>query len=115
MSPHNQQKLKFQGRTAWPTRRTFPEILGDSILKPKPSSSTADGDVGLPVKDGKWVKEIAMGKNHIKYDSMLVLTHFKGHTTGGLPRVHCPSSASPRSGTSKKTPVNTLREWKKDM
>lgn len=43
-----------------------------------------DGDVNLPVKGGKWFKEIAMGKNLINYDSMLVLTHFKGHPMGGF-------------------------------
>lgn len=42
------------------------------------------GDVNLPVKGGKWFKEIAMGKNIVNYDSMLVLTHFKGHTLGGF-------------------------------
>lgn len=44
----------------------------------------ADGDVNLPVRNGKWFKEIAMGKNLINYDSMLVLTHFKGHAMGGF-------------------------------
>ena len=44
----------------------------------------ADGDVNLPVKGGKWFKEIAVGKNLVNYDSMLVLTHFKGHTMGGF-------------------------------
>lgn len=44
----------------------------------------ADGDVNLPVPGGKWFKEIAMGKNLLNYDSMLVLTHFKGHTMGGF-------------------------------
>lgn len=44
----------------------------------------ADGDVYLPVPGGKWFKEIAMGKNLVNYDSMLVLTHFKGHTMGGF-------------------------------
>lgn len=44
----------------------------------------ADGDVNLPVPGGKWFKEIAMGKNLINYDSLLVLTHFKGHSVGGF-------------------------------
>lgn len=44
----------------------------------------ADGDVNLPVKRGTWFKEIAMGKNLVNYDSMLVLTHFKGHAMGGF-------------------------------
>lgn len=44
----------------------------------------ADGDVNLPVSGGKWYKEVAMGKNIVNYDSMLVLTHFKGHSMGGF-------------------------------
>ncbi|MDR1490236.1 MAG: DUF362 domain-containing protein [Desulfovibrio sp.] len=42
------------------------------------------GDVSLPVADGKWFKEVAFGKNILNYDSMLVLTHFKGHAMGGF-------------------------------
>lgn len=44
----------------------------------------AEGDIYLPVPGGKWFKEIAMGKNLVNYDSMLVLTHFKGHPLGGF-------------------------------
>lgn len=44
----------------------------------------ADGTVNLPVKDGKWFDHMTMGKNIVNYDSMLVLTHFKGHTQGGF-------------------------------
>lgn len=44
----------------------------------------ADGDAMLPVRGGKWIKELAVGKNLLNYDSMLVLTHFKGHTMGGF-------------------------------
>ena len=43
-----------------------------------------NGEVNLPVKGGKWFSEIAMGGNIVNYDSMLVLTHFKGHTMGGF-------------------------------
>lgn len=43
-----------------------------------------DGTVMLPVKDGKWFNEMSMGAGITKYDSMLVLTHFKGHTMGGF-------------------------------
>ena len=43
-----------------------------------------DGVTALPVKGGKWFKEMHMGKNITNYDSMLVLTHFKGHTQGGF-------------------------------
>lgn len=44
----------------------------------------ADGDVSLPIPGGKWLKEVAVGKNIAGYDSMLVLTHFKGHALGGF-------------------------------
>ena len=43
-----------------------------------------NGTVMLPVKGGKWFSEMSMGKNILNYDSMLVLTHFKGHTQGGF-------------------------------
>lgn len=44
----------------------------------------ADGAVNLPVKKGFHNKEMSMGKNILNYDSMVVLTHFKGHTMGGF-------------------------------
>jgi uncharacterized Fe-S center protein len=44
----------------------------------------ADGDANLPIRGGKWLKEVAVGKNILNYDSMLVLTHFKGHAMGGF-------------------------------
>ena len=44
----------------------------------------ADGPSALPVKGGKWFKEMYMGKNILNYDSLFVLTHFKGHTQGGF-------------------------------
>ncbi len=43
----------------------------------------AEGTVMLPVKGGHHFKEISMGKNIMNYDSMVVLTHFKGHAMGG--------------------------------
>ena len=43
-----------------------------------------DGTVALPVKNGKWFTEMYMGKNITNYDSLLVLTHFKGHMMGGF-------------------------------
>lgn len=38
-----------------------------------------NGTVMLPVRNGKHFQEISMGKNIVNYDSMIVLTHFKGH------------------------------------
>ena len=43
-----------------------------------------DGIVMLPVNGGKWFSEMAMGGHLPRYDSLLVLTHFKGHTKGGF-------------------------------
>lgn len=38
----------------------------------------------LPVEGGKWFTEMSVGKTLTDYDSMLTLTHFKGHTMGGF-------------------------------
>ena len=43
-----------------------------------------DGTAMLPVNGGKWFTEMSMGKNILNYDSLFVLTHFKGHTQGGF-------------------------------
>ena len=43
-----------------------------------------DGEINLPVNGGKHFKQIAFGKNILNYDSMVVLTHFKGHAMGGF-------------------------------
>lgn len=44
----------------------------------------AEGTVMLPVNGGKWFTEMSMGKNLLHYDSMVALTHFKGHSKGGF-------------------------------
>lgn len=43
-----------------------------------------DGAVAFPVKNGKWFDEIHMGRNLQNYNSVLTLTHFKGHSKGGF-------------------------------
>ena len=43
-----------------------------------------DGAVMIPVEGGKHFKEISIGKHMLNYDSMVVLTHFKGHAMGGF-------------------------------
>lgn len=40
-------------------------------------------DMALPIPGGKRIKVNYVGKNLAKYDSMLVLSHFKGHPMGG--------------------------------
>ena len=42
------------------------------------------GTAELPVKGGKWFDHMTVGKTLPDYDSLLVLTHFKGHTMGGF-------------------------------
>ena len=43
----------------------------------------AEGQVELPVAGGKQLETNYVGKNLLDYDSMLVLSHFKGHPMGG--------------------------------
>lgn len=43
-----------------------------------------DGSMEIPVTAGKFLKGDLVGKNLANYDSMVVLTHFKGHPMGGF-------------------------------
>ena len=43
-----------------------------------------EGYVNFPVKNGFHLKEVAMGAHLANYDSVVVLTHFKGHAMGGF-------------------------------
>ena len=43
-----------------------------------------DGTEMYPVKGGKWFTEMSMGDHMKNYDSLLALTHFKGHVQGGF-------------------------------
>ena len=42
------------------------------------------GTTDFPVVGGKWFDHITVGKTLPDYDSLVVLTHFKGHTMGGF-------------------------------
>lgn len=42
------------------------------------------GDMELPINGGKHLKTNYVGKNMDNYDSMVVLSHFKGHPMGGF-------------------------------
>ena len=44
---------------------------------------TVSDDLVLEIPNGKVIKENFVGKNMANYDSMLVLSHFKGHPMGG--------------------------------
>ena len=43
-----------------------------------------EGDMPIPVKNGFHLKEDYVGAHLKNYDSMLVLSHFKGHAMGGF-------------------------------
>ncbi len=43
----------------------------------------AEGDIILDIPNGKVIQKNYVGKNLNNYDSMLVLSHFKGHPMGG--------------------------------
>ena len=44
---------------------------------------TEGPDLKLEIPDGEVIKENYVGKDLVNYDSMLVLSHFKGHPMGG--------------------------------
>ena len=43
-----------------------------------------EGTTMIPVKGGHHFKEMSVGNHMLNYDSLLVLTHFKGHAMGGF-------------------------------
>ena len=43
-----------------------------------------EGTAMIPVKGGKWFDQMSVGSHMLRYDSLLTLTHFKGHTMGGF-------------------------------
>ena len=43
-----------------------------------------EGELVLPVRNGRHLKENYVGGHLSRYDSMLVLSHFKGHAMGGF-------------------------------
>ncbi|MBR0173380.1 MAG: DUF362 domain-containing protein [Lachnospiraceae bacterium] len=44
----------------------------------------AEGTTMFPIRGGKWMPEMSVGSHLPAYDSMAVLTHFKGHMMGGF-------------------------------
>ncbi len=43
-----------------------------------------EGTALLPVAGGKWFENMSVGDHMLSYDSMVTLTHFKGHAMGGF-------------------------------
>lgn len=44
----------------------------------------SEGDIALPVSGGRHLKEAYIGKDWLDYDYTVVLSHFKGHPSGGF-------------------------------
>ena len=44
----------------------------------------SEGDIEIDIPNGKYLKKDILGKHIENYDSMLVLSHFKGHPMGGF-------------------------------
>ena len=64
-------------------RRLF-ETHGWSALYDVDLMDAEGPDLVLPIPDGKVIRENFVGKNLKNYDSLLVLSHFKGHPMGGF-------------------------------
>lgn len=43
-----------------------------------------EGTAMLPIRGGKWFSQMPVGSHLKNYDSLVVLTHFKGHVQGGF-------------------------------
>ncbi len=43
-----------------------------------------DGTAELPVRGGKWFDHMTVGSHMLGYDTLVAITHFKGHTQGGF-------------------------------
>ena len=64
----HRQTLKINGWTDFPTVDITDE----------------HGTTTLPIEGGKWFTEMSVGASLPDYDSLVVLTHFKGHLMGGF-------------------------------
>ena len=67
-----EKHLKLMSYHGWD--KYFPVEILDGI----------EEDLVLPIPNGKVIKENYVGRGIEKYDSMLVLSHFKGHPMGGF-------------------------------
>ncbi len=74
----------YEGRrnTTEEHRKAISEHGFDKIAKVDIMDS--DGQMELPVPEGKQIKVNYVGSHLKNYDSMLVLSHFKGHQMGGF-------------------------------
>ncbi len=75
---------KFDGvRDHTEGHRALLEYHGWTKVQPVDLLDEEGPDVVLEIPNGKVLKENKIGKGTLKYDSMVVLGHFKGHPMGG--------------------------------
>jgi uncharacterized Fe-S center protein len=76
--------------TAYPGRRMHSEEHWKAIEEHgftklfKVDIMDEEGEIELPIKNGKHLKVNYVGSHLANYDSLLVLSHFKGHQMGGF-------------------------------
>lgn len=71
------RRMNFQDHLQTAAEHGFTAIAEVDIMD-------AEGEVALPVKKGKHLKENYIGKNFLDYDFTIVLSHFKGHPMAGF-------------------------------
>ena len=77
-------------------------------------------DIEIPIENGNVLKKDILGKNIKKYDSMLVLSHFKGHPMGGYGgalkqlSIGCASSAGKAFIHSGGKTTDRIKAWEYD-
>ena len=73
-----------------------------------------EGDVPFPVSKGFYLSEVYMGSHLSNYDSMVALTHFKGHSMagfGGALKNIAMGCASAQHGKKQLHGLETFGEW----
>ena len=73
----------------------------------------ADGDVNFRVNGGFHLQEVAIGSHITNYDSLVVLTHFKGHAMGGFGGSHKNIAIGCASGKTGKLQVHGVPKFGK--
>ncbi len=74
-----------------------------------------EGTKMLPLLGGEYFKEMSVGSHETNYDSLLVLTHFKGHTCGGFGGSNKNIGIGCADGRIGKKMIHTPKDNEKDM
>ncbi len=99
--------------------KTIREHGWDTVFEKFDLMDAEGPDKTIPVPNGKILKEDYLGKDIEKYDSMLVLSHFKGHPMGGYGgalkqlSIGCASSAGKAWIHSAGRTTNQVTTWLK--